>query len=494
MNLRKIVIFRVVIALCVALVQACGTPGEGDSKVELLPGSRILGAITNQTGSQSEMTGWVVAFLDKNSEIATVAEVDVAGLFTFDHLFLDKTYTTVLLSPTYVLRSVLSHPGFDVGTVRQYFGVASATLPRFIVKGQIFNVQSEKGLNFQSDSATDQNQDGVPDGLASFSLASRSSAGLIPSANYGPSLRGFQLTEPPSTADLDNDGIKNILDPDIDNDGVPNVFDADDDGDGILDIFDLDSDGDLIIDSVQATNDHYFPSGIEWISVRYEFEAKESGTPKKSLVFTTKLREGEGKPSSVQVRGAHSFLNRAVVEKPDSAGGTTIQAWDRRLLDDGRSEDSAADDLIFAERVVLPQGTKIEVNQVFFIQLVYETAGYPIIKEFPYTMPIREPSAITASFSSVGSATTAGIVSISGDPFGTGLNDYIWAASIFDSEGKLIYTTPSVLGTDKNYPIPKDILNSGESYSFQATAQTLDRVPGYAAYTIKSLKHSFAMP
>ena len=39
----------------------------------------LVGSITSQTGNQADMAGWVIVLLDKETDIARVAEISSAG-------------------------------------------------------------------------------------------------------------------------------------------------------------------------------------------------------------------------------------------------------------------------------------------------------------------------------------------------------------------------------------------------------------------------------
>lgn len=469
------------------VVVACGNAGTSEkSASDLGPVANIRGSVASQSGNQSDMQGWVVALIEKDSEIARVAEVDSAGLYTLKGVSASRVYTIVLLSPTYIVSSVLSHPGIAANTVRQFFAITSATLPRLIHKGPIVTWQNESGIQVQKDAATDVNADGIPDGIANvigIELALAGDGGADSDSEHperGPIGFGL-LAAPKSVTDFDKDGIKNILDPDIDADGLVNVFDPDDDGDGLLDIFDQDSDGDLIADSLQTDHDLFFPQGVEWVMVKFEMEPTGDGAFKSSLTFFTKLRDGGPMPTAVQIRGAPHLLADANVEAIAEDGAVVEQAWDRRLLDDGKSEDAAADDLLFGRKIILPADKVPTYHQSVFFQLAFGAGENQWFMEFPYTFAPVTPKAIKSTYEKF-----SGQVSLSGNPFGD-IQDFLWTANIFDAESGLkVYTTEGNTGTVRSVAIPANIFEEGKTYQYDVTAQVLDRVPGYVAYTIKS--------
>lgn len=471
--------------LVLPVLVSCGQAGDSGSSSSS-PMKDILGSVTSQTGSQADMQGWVVILQDKNSNISRVAEVDAAGIFKLKSVPTNGTYTIAMTSPSYVMASVLSYPSTTPNTIRQYFKINSSIIPRLIYKGPIVTVENEQGITMQKDLATDEDADGIPDGSVSLSLTGRSFESLVDLdtdafnllPNNSVTDEGAFLLA--SGADIDIDGIPNVLDPDIDGDGISNIFDPDDDGDAILDVFDADSDGDLVADATEETTDVYFPEGLKWINVKFDMTPKDDGTYKTTLTFMTELRNEGRMPTTVQIRGAPSLLNAANVETIDADGNAATQAWDRRLFDDGMSEDGSAGDLKFGRKVVLDSGKVPTYHQVVFFQLVYGSGESAWAKEYAYTFPPLTPKAITPKYDSI-----TGTISLSGNPFGD-IQDFVWAAAVFSSDGQMVYSTPAIVGTSRSYKIPANVLEDGSTYTYKVTAQVLDRVPGYASYTIHS--------
>ena len=265
-----------------AVVQSCGRAGdsaapEADGPI---PSRRadIVGSISSQAGGQSQMAGWVIVLVERDSEVARVAEVDSAGLYVLRSVNLNAAHTIILCSPDYIVQSVLALPSTVDKTVRQFFRIGAKTLPRLIHKGPILQMQSTDGLTVHKDTALDADGNGVPDGASSIGL-SLTRLGLR--GTWG------LAAEPTTTTDLDIDGTPNSSDIDIDNDGIINIIDNDDDGDAIPDISDLDANGDLVLDSQQKLGDAYFPSGIEFFTVQFESSPQTDGTTKSTLKFIT---------------------------------------------------------------------------------------------------------------------------------------------------------------------------------------------------------------
>ncbi|MEZ4741272.1 MAG: hypothetical protein R3B45_02305 [Bdellovibrionota bacterium] len=461
-------------ALCII---SCGTAGDSGSTDSLGSGEQVVGSISSQSGSQAEMQGWVVVLLDKATEAARVAEVNSAGLFTFSYVDLDATYTLVLISPSYIVSSVLSIPGKNPNTVRQYFKIVGNTLPRLIHKGPIITLQNEIGVTVEKDLATDVNGDLIPDGIANvIGIELTNSSSIVKPKTFSK----FDLVNQTSTADFDNDGIKNVDDPDIDGDGLANVFDADDDGDQTYDVFDQDSDGDAIIDVGQQEHDLFFPVGVEWISVKFEMVPSSGGSFTSSLTFFTQLRKSDSMPKAVSIRGAPYLLSDALVNELSPDGEPVPTAWNRLLADDGKSEDSGEGDLLFAKKVILKGSKTPAFHQVVFFQLIYGSGDNIWTLEFPYTFAPLKPKGITTSYSKLSRT-----IKLSGNPFGD-IQDFIWTASVFDPDNIKIYTSPPTTGTTRSIKIPENIFEDDLKYTYKVTAQVLDRVPGYVNYTIDS--------
>ena len=98
-------------------------------------------------------------------------------------------------------------------------------------QGPVLKFSDPSTISWTANTAGDEDQDLIPNGLETTSLA---------------------------LADSDSDGISNEYDFDIDNDGLSNWYDDDDDGDGTLDIHDTDANADETLDLSQTLGDLYF--------------------------------------------------------------------------------------------------------------------------------------------------------------------------------------------------------------------------------------------
>ena len=435
----------------------CGSSGSsesdstGSSSGLLVGSSSISGSISGQSGGQSRMAGWVVVLTERDTGISRVGEVNSSGIFTISGVNPSVPHGLNLLSPDYLVRGTFAVASETAGKVQTFFTMTKSNLPRLIHRGYVVTPQSMDGILLATNTASDADGDGAPDGTSSLGLI-----GL-------------------SSVDLDGDGIVNDLDPDIDGDGLLNVFDSDDDADDTLDVVDTDANGNLVTDVAESCSDQNFRTGIEFLAASIEVHP---ATSKTYLTLATKLRSGVS-PLSVQVRGPVALLNGSVIE----ASGTIPEAaWDKRLLDDGSSEDGFSGDLIYAKKVLLGTGKVPRPFQALFLQLGFGTTESPVFAEYPFTFPDIDLG--TLAFTWNGPTRTVAKVT-SSDPFGD-LASYSWSVSISNSDGVKIYESPSVASDTESVVIPDKLLDSGSTYTFEATAQLLDRIPGYPAFIVYS--------
>ncbi len=453
--------------IVIALVMSCGSPGDKPVVTCALCGTLndIRGSIGTKSGSQAQMVGWVVASFERDTGIARASEVDNAGLFTFGMLRTDQAQTLALLTPDYILQAVLSIPSGNEKAIQQFFTINKPILPKLINSGPILTFQNFEGIKVSKELAADQNGDQIPDGAQH--------------------IQGISLTQSPAVTDTDLDGVPNFKDTDIDGDGVINVIDPDDDGDGIRDAFDGDQNSDLLNDSARNGDnfDLYFKEGVEWIAVQHESKPKDDGTGvDTTLKFSTKVRS-DVTPNAVQIRGAPSLLNSATFYTPDASGTLTIQPWNRLLQDDGISEDSGANDRLFAKKVNLATGKAPRSYETVFFQLAFGTPEKPWYLEYPYIFPDVKTSTISAQYDP-----NTRTVLLVGNPFGD-VQDFVWIITVWDSKSNAIWTSQSVPGTTRQFQVQENILVTGETYKYSVVAQTLDKIPGYPAYTIHSIKY-----
>ena len=411
----------------------------------------LTGTVTSQSGSPAEMRGWVVALMERDSRVARTAVADVAGILKWNKVSLDVPQTAVLLSPDYLLQSIMSLPSSKTNTVKQYFQINSKVLPQLVQKGSGLSFQTMTGVTVQDYFASDSDADGNPDGVAAFSLAS-SQMGL-------------------ATVDTDRDGVPNDLDGDIDGDGLLNAYDGDDDGDGTADVFDPDANGNLIADNQEANGESYYSQGVEYFAVRYE-----QGPTNNSMQFVLKVLDGLS-PVSVKIRAAVSFTEGSLAVAQDG----NISNWDLTLSDDGSNFDGASKDLLYAKKVQLASGKAPRVNQVLFAQVTFGTGESAFTVEYPWTFPNLTLSGITTSYD-----TPSRVVTLSGDPFGSNNQTFLWSVTLTNADGMKIYASSVTSGTNRTITIPSNVLQSGQTYTYQAIAQTRDTLPGGPVAAVRS--------
>lgn len=416
----------------------------------------VTGTITSQTGSQAQMQSWAVVLLERDTGTARVAEADAGGNLKFSKASLAAVQTAFLLSPDYLIQSVLSMPSPTTNTIRQYFTMSKTTLPRIVQKGSIINFQSIDTINIQSDLSSDADGDGVPDGIASLGLRSDSASGL-------------SLT---SSVDTDKDGTINEYDADMDGDGLPNVIDSDDDGDGVIDALDPDANGNNVTDSQEQKSDQHFNVGLDYLATQYILSP--TGV---NLRFVAKVKDSI-KATSVKIRGATSLLSSSTVVKTD---GTTGDTWDLSLADDGNNDDAASSDSIYGRTVTLATGKAPRSNQMIFFKLAMGDGTDAFTAEFPFTFPPLTPSIPTTSYDA-----STRTVTLAGDPLGSGVTTFVWLVTVKNSSGSVIYASSTIAGATRTFVIPANVMQSGETYTYQASAQTLEKVPGYPAIVVRS--------
>jgi hypothetical protein len=411
----------------------------------------IVGTLTSQTGTPTQMRSWVVALVEAASRVARTAATDVSGVLRWGKVSLDSTHTAVLLSPDYLLQSIMAMPSTKTNTVKQYFTIQNTLLPQLVQRGPVVSFQTTSGITMQDLYAADSDADGNPNGTGAFGLTDEQ----------------LRLV----TVDTDSDGIPNDIDGDVDGDGLVNSFDNDDDGDGIDDIFDADANGNLVTDSQESNGDSYYGQGIEYFAVRYE----ESPTTN-SFLFVVKLRQGLT-AESVKIKTASSLTDGSQAVE----GGGGVSAWDLTLLDDGANFDGSAGDLLFARKVQLASGKTPRVNQVLFAQVTFGSGESAFTLEFPWTFPNVDMGAISTSYN-----TSSRVMTLSGDPFGSTQQSFVWSVTVTNSDGLKIYESAATPGTTRTLTLPANILQSGASYTYEVVAQTRDKIPGMPAGAVRS--------
>lgn len=270
---------------------------------------------------------------------------------------------------------------------------------------------------------------------------------------------------------LNVDDTPNTSNPDIDGDGVVNWLDPDDNGNAILDIFDVDANGDLVNDRAPGAGntDPYFVEGVEYVTTRVEVAPAPEGRGRAtSLVLIAKLRDGVT-PRAVRIKGSRSLFGDA----------------DTMLLDDGQHEDANAGDSVFARRFELRGGRVPRANEAVFFDLEFDSG---LTESYPLVFSNLSPREVTTQ---IGQDHR---VQIAGAPFGANLNDFIWAIELFDSRGYAVWQSEAIPASNRIFPIQENVMVEGESYTFSVVALSLDKVPGYPTYIVRSLRHPVPNP
>jgi hypothetical protein len=462
----------------------CGQAGLNNSSYSDGELGAVRGSLVASSGDQGNLVNWVVAMMERDTGVSRVGVINAAGIYNLVNVNMGVPSTLVLLTPDFKFSSVLAITGAFSGTIRQFF-MPQAIIPKLIHRGEIMTFFSEDGLSVTSDIAADGDSDLIPDGLDPDIVGLRN-LGL---EGFAPSSNGLQLLA--SEHDFDLDGVPDIIDPDIDGEGIPNWFDTNEDGDEFLDVFDGDANGNIVMDSSEQYGSLYFKEGIDFLSVQVERSINATGTVASTVTIAADLMDGVT-PLAVDIRGAPSLFNGASINNitTNSEGLEEIisGAWDKRLLDDGLSNDSSADDRVFGRKVVLQTGKQPTANQVMFLRLAFGGASNAWFKEYPFIFSDLTLANIVASYSS-----SLRRVSFSGTPFGS-VTSYKWFVDISGTitEGDvettgIIHTSSAIEAVStKNYTIPADTLESGVSYTVTIRAQALDRIPGAPSYTVKS--------
>lgn len=466
-------------------IVSCGSAGsDADSTVEA-GSSTVRGSIVASDGDQGKLSNWVIVALDRELGSARVAVISGAGLFQFEKMDITRPITFALLTTDYKFTSILSLTSPAAGTIRQYFRPIE-NLPKLVHRGQVMTFFKEDDLEIEKDVAADGDADLIPDGMDPDALALKNKISLaLASDEVGYEEDALSLVA--SLNDFDRDGIPDIKDPDIDGDGIPNEFDTNEDGDEYPDIFDGDANGNLVNDTSETEGDLFFNDGAHFIAVQSQKAVDSSGVEEATVTINTKLRDGVN-PLAIDVRGAPSLFNGATIYNitvnAEGAEEVISSAWDKRLLDDGASNDSSEDDRIYGRKVVLGTGKVPKIDQVLFVRYAFGTTSAPWFVEFPYTFPEVKTNKIRATYDK-----TLKRITMVGSPFDTQKN-YKWFVDVvgtIDEKEGVVYTSPEQNGADgSTFVIPDGTLESGTKYKISVRAQAMDKVPSYPSYVVKS--------
>ncbi|RYZ58007.1 MAG: hypothetical protein EOP07_08300 [Proteobacteria bacterium] len=443
------------------LLAACGSGGSGDSgspqAAAPVAGTEVTvtGSIKSVSGSQSEMKDWVIAMIDYDNSISSVATINAAGNFSLPHVLNSQRYTLALLDPQYKLAAVLTAAGDSPKTVKQVFKIGGTQLPILVHNGPVINFTNFEGIAFDKAVAVDSDGDLIPDG------------------------RETALAD--TSVDTDTDGVPNSIDSDIDGDGVINVLDLDDDGDSLPDAFDPDANGDGVLDINQMTGDLYFSSLLAYGSVQVIQDTLSDGSFENSLLITNKISGAV--PVTLKVRSSSQLFEGALATRINAETGDPINTpFDNTLLDDGLNEDGAASDGTYVRRIKLAAGKLPKAQQVLFYQF-WDTVGTdktPRVRELPFMFP----DVLTAAISGTYEPTTK-IVTLHGTPYDK-IKTFKWTVDIYNSAGEKVFVSPPVDGAATTYTLPAGVLDVGSTYTAKIVATTPERIPSYPSWIVRS--------
>ena len=118
---------------------------------------------------------------------------------------------------------------------------------------------------------------------------------------------------------------------------------------------------------------------------------------------------------------------------------------------------------------------------MLFAQVTFGTGDSAFTVEYPWMFPNLTLSGITTSYD-----TASRVVTLSGDPFGSSNQTFVWSVTLTNSDGLKIYESSATSGATRTITIPSNVLQSGQTYTYDAIAQTLDKVPGMPAAAVRS--------
>ncbi len=278
------------------------------------------------------------------------------------------------------------------------------------------------------------------------------------------SLNGAVLSFKDQT-DLSYLKVKGSLN-DFDKDGLLDWFDEDDDNDGVPDAFDSDSPDDLSFDApVQA------------LQIEHQYQVS-SGNLNLSLRVLAKVRS-DSRNSSLEISTRTGTFSEAKLLGPSTDGkqDEKLGAFDGQLLDDGKSFDEFQADLIFARKTQLNSALGLRPKQLLFVDLKVAD----VKKSFPFLVPSIETGVIDFQ-------ATASDISLTGQPFGSGIQGFKWSFEIFGDDGGLIYASPQFPGEARTQSLPSGLLESGKTYQARVYAKSKDRFLGLPSYVVSSEK------
>ena len=467
---RIIVIF---VLICSSLNFSCANVGESTQEVGLGSLATITGSISNYSGTQGDMEGWVVLLIDVDTGIARSGTINSQGQYSFKGVYSGLTYTLALLSPSLVLRAVLSQP--VEGGLKMYFKLnGQSSIPLLIHNGPGLYWQDYDEIKLMGATFPDSDSDGVPEEV----LKSLTSVDLSLTNKTGNDDKAFDLTmtSTRSSRDIDGDGLINILDHNIDGDSssVGTLFNE----------FDSDSNGDASNDILQKATGAYFSRGVDWAVVNYHIIPSSSSGSNRSIFFGIKIKsENLANVKSVSIKRLPSLpvLEEATILS--ASGEASDEAWNGKLLDNGKNDDGASEDGLYGRSVSLKSGSVPLSNQVIIFEVKYSSWTQEFIYVFPPITPVEpEPTYSSLDRSVIFNGETT-------PPFGAQLS-FQWIVKVYnvDSEDNstIVYSSQALAGTAALFILPDNIIETDKTYTYKVIAQTQEKVPGYSVFNSHS--------
>jgi hypothetical protein len=64
--------------------------------------------------------------------------------------------------------------------------------------------------------------------------------------------------------------------------------------------------------------------------------------------------------------------------------------------------------------------------------------------------------------------------------------DYTWSVTVFDANGRPIYSTAAIAGSEDTVTLPDNAFDSTGTFTAKITAKTQEQVPGYSFFVVNS--------
>ncbi len=439
--------------MCCAAILVCAVglarcSSSGNDTENRIPLKNITGSIKSSTGRQSDMVNWTLLTLEKTTQIARSAVINISGTFSIEHVREDREHTIILLSPDHLLRSILSIPTKSTTVINQFFTGTPDQLPPLVERGPIVIFGSLDGIIPVDEAVNSDRGDGIPN------------------AAYGDHGYGLIDTGSGSTLDLR---------------GLPESFNPDRNTNGVLDVFETDINQNKKIDTAEGFGPNFFDEGLEYAALQYELSTNRSGAETAQIIFSAKLKP-DSIAQDIKIIGSSNIINGATT----TSSGNTV-AWDQTLLDDGASDDSLAGDRIFGRRITLGSASRLKSFEVVLFEprrSDAETAptSSPVSgAKYPVTAP---PLTLSALSTPVWDSVTRTINRV-GNPFGT-ITDYKWSVTIFDANNKPVYSSAAIDGTEDTFVVPENAYDSTGTFTAKVTAKCQEQVSGFSFFVVTS--------